>query len=124
MVDSASKGRRFCDATLVVPRRLADGGFRSPMARFADGIPPSLQRGDSAFGSRCRAIWRGTSAEEFMRRFTPLASLLIALALRVPLASAAEQQTYDVVVYGGTSGAVAAAIQAKKMGKTVVLVSP
>src|SRR6188508_703236 len=31
---------------------------------------------------------------------------------------------YDVVVYGGTCAAVTAAVQAKKMGKTVVVVSP
>ncbi len=31
---------------------------------------------------------------------------------------------YDVVVYGGTSGAVVAAVQAKVMGKSVILVSP
>ncbi len=33
-------------------------------------------------------------------------------------------QTYDVVVYGGTSAGVAAAIQAKRMGKTVIIVCP
>jgi len=31
---------------------------------------------------------------------------------------------YDVVVYGGTSGGVTAAVQAAKMGKTVVLIEP
>src|SRR5688572_31597227 len=31
---------------------------------------------------------------------------------------------FDVVVYGGTSAGVIAAVQAKKMGKTVVLVGP
>ncbi|MDG2391757.1 MAG: FAD-dependent oxidoreductase [Planctomycetaceae bacterium] len=31
---------------------------------------------------------------------------------------------YDVVVYGGTSAAVTSAVQAKKMGKSVVIVSP
>jgi len=31
---------------------------------------------------------------------------------------------YDVVVYGGTSGGVVAAVQAAKMGKTVLLVEP
>ncbi len=31
---------------------------------------------------------------------------------------------YDVVVYGGTSGAVIAAVQAKAMGRSVILVSP
>jgi len=32
--------------------------------------------------------------------------------------AAASSQTYDVVIYGGTSAGVAAAIQAKRMGKT------
>src|SRR5688500_2166693 len=31
---------------------------------------------------------------------------------------------YDVVVYGGTSAGVIAAVQAKRMGKSVVIVSP
>ena len=35
-----------------------------------------------------------------------------------------KEEVTDVVVYGGTSGAVTAAIQAKKMGKSVILVSP
>ena len=38
-----------------------------------------------------------------------------------PISRAAD---YDVVVYGGTSAAVIAAVQAKKMGKSVVVVSP
>ena len=33
-------------------------------------------------------------------------------------------ETYDVIVYGGTSSAITAAIQAKKMGKSVIVVSP
>jgi hypothetical protein len=32
--------------------------------------------------------------------------------------------SYDVVVYGGTSSGVAAAVQARRMGKTVVLIEP
>jgi NADPH-dependent 2,4-dienoyl-CoA reductase/sulfur reductase-like enzyme len=31
---------------------------------------------------------------------------------------------YDLVVYGGTSAGVAAAVQARKMGRSVVLVCP
>ena len=31
---------------------------------------------------------------------------------------------YDVVIYGGTSAAVTSAVQAKKMGKSVIIVSP
>ncbi|MDR1958259.1 MAG: FAD-dependent oxidoreductase, partial [Planctomycetaceae bacterium] len=38
--------------------------------------------------------------------------------------SRSEEYEYDVVIYGGTSAAVTAAVQVKKMGKTVVIVSP
>jgi hypothetical protein len=40
------------------------------------------------------------------------------------LARAAEPVSYDVVVYGGTSGGVVAAVQAARMGKRVILVEP
>src|SRR5215217_8155376 len=45
-------------------------------------------------------------------------------AIALLTASNARAQEYDIVVYGGTSSAVIAAVQAKKMGKTVVLLSP
>jgi hypothetical protein len=38
--------------------------------------------------------------------------------------SEAQEEAYDIVVYGGTSAAVTAAVQARQMGKSVVLVSP
>jgi len=34
------------------------------------------------------------------------------------------QERYDIVVYGGTSGGVIAAVQASRMGKSVVLIEP
>lgn len=37
---------------------------------------------------------------------------------------AGAEATYDVVVYGGTSSGVAAAVQAQRMGKSVVLIEP
>ena len=37
---------------------------------------------------------------------------------------AAEDKVHDVVVYGGTSSGVAAAVQAARMGKSVVLIEP
>jgi len=40
------------------------------------------------------------------------------------VSSALFAQTYDVVIYGGTSSAITAAVQVKKMGKSVVVVSP
>jgi hypothetical protein len=52
-----------------------------------------------------------------MRRLLPLAALLLSAAP----SSAAE---YDVVVYGGNASGVAAAVQARRMGKRVVLIEP
>ncbi len=46
---------------------------------------------------------------------------LLTLAATTLLASA---ESYDIVVYGGTSGGITAALQAARMGKTVVLVEP
>src|SRR5688572_16694289 len=57
-----------------------------------------------------------------------LKRITIALAVLVTWAaggqSARGQESFDVVVYGGTSGGITAAIQSKRMGKTVVLISP
>jgi hypothetical protein len=39
-------------------------------------------------------------------------------------ASAADEPVYDVVIYGGTSGGVAAAVQTSRMGKTAILIEP
>jgi hypothetical protein len=50
---------------------------------------------------------------------TTLHALLFALTITAPAPEA-----YDIVVYGGTSGGVAAAVQAARMGKKVVLVEP
>jgi hypothetical protein len=38
--------------------------------------------------------------------------------------AAAEEPIYDLVIYGGTSGGIAAAIQARRMGKTAIIVEP
>ena len=38
--------------------------------------------------------------------------------------SSVQKEEYDVVIYGGTSAAVTSAIQVKKMGKSVLVVSP
>ena len=46
-------------------------------------------------------------------------SLFCLLSLRLAAA-----ETYDVVIYGGTSAGVIAAVQAKKLGKSVVIVGP
>jgi hypothetical protein len=46
------------------------------------------------------------------------------LLLATALVSTAHAQDHDIVIYGGTASAVIAAVQAKKMGKSVIVVSP
>jgi len=53
-----------------------------------------------------------------MRVFAVLA------VLAVPATAPAAEKVYDVVVYGGTSAAVSAAVQTVRMGKSVIVVSP
>lgn len=54
--------------------------------------------------------------------------LLVAVSLITPsladAASTPQEQAYDVVVYGGTASAVVAAVQASRMGRSVVIVCP
>ncbi|MEM9588308.1 MAG: FAD-dependent oxidoreductase, partial [Planctomycetota bacterium] len=52
------------------------------------------------------------------------AYLLTSLLLANTNTSAAENATYDVVVYGGTSAGIATAIQVKRMGGSVVVIEP
>src|SRR5690242_17991350 len=69
-----------------------------------------------------------------MRRLIVLCFLLAGCAMHGTALTAADApaapaapgagQPYDVVIYGGTAAAVTAAVQAKKMGKTVIIVSP
>ena len=54
----------------------------------------------------------------FWSRIAP--TVLCLLGAEAALAT----ETYDVVIYGGTSAGVVAAVEAKRMGKSVVLVSP
>ena len=59
----------------------------------------------------------GTRLRAVARAALTIALLSLTSAQPVP-------PRYDVVVYGGTSAAVIAAVQATRMGKTVVIVSP
>jgi len=52
----------------------------------------------------------------------PFRSAIVAVLMSAAVAGAAD--VYDIVVYGGTSSGVVAAVQAKEMGKSVVLIEP
>ena len=50
--------------------------------------------------------------------------MLTPLLIAAALSTAAEPESFDVVIYGGTSAGVAAAVQAKRMSRSVVLLEP
>lgn len=50
--------------------------------------------------------------------------LALVFIFAAPFPASAEEHTYDIVVYGGSSGGVTAAVQAARMGKSVVLINP
>jgi ribulose 1,5-bisphosphate synthetase/thiazole synthase len=52
-----------------------------------------------------------------------LTAAIAACLLSTPL-MAENASTFDVVVYGGTSAGVTAAVQAQRMGRSVVIVCP
>lgn len=56
--------------------------------------------------------------------FAKLTSVLAALLLGGQSLHAAETFTADLVIYGGTSAGVIAAVQAKKLGKSALIVGP
>ena len=58
-------------------------------------------------------------------KFAPLAALLALGSWQLPSQSlSAPARKADVIVYGGTSAAVTAAVQVRRMGKSVIVVSP
>lgn len=55
---------------------------------------------------------------------TLLASLIVLQTLVTNVGWLRADESYDVVVYGGTSAGVTAAVQARRMGKSVVIIGP
>ncbi len=62
----------------------------------------------------------------FRLHWMGIAMLTLALGLATSSDTTATplQESADVVIYGGTSGGIAAAIQTKRMGKSVILIEP
>ena len=52
------------------------------------------------------------------------ALLVLAPSLLLAAAARGQESTFDIVIYGGTSSGVAAAVQAARMNKSVVLIEP
>jgi len=49
---------------------------------------------------------------------------LLTVGFLFPFTAQAKEKTYDIVVYGGTSAGVVAAVQARRMNQSVVLIEP
>jgi hypothetical protein len=62
--------------------------------------------------------------EPTLRNWPLWTAILLALALTTHATAAEQAEPYDVVIYGGTSSGIAAAVQVAREGKTVVLVEP
>ncbi len=70
---------------------------------------------------RLRILYSGTvKAYQKFVHLTLALSLLAGVSLKPVMAD----EEHDLVIYGGTCAAVIAAVQAKKLGKSVVIVSP
>jgi len=78
----------------------------------------------------CQRTEAELRAPAFRFRFyhvSPLSGIipvLVLLCLELLPASAAEVLESDICIYGGTSAGVAAAVQAARMGKTVIMAEP
>jgi hypothetical protein len=59
-----------------------------------------------------------------VRRFVLIVLLLVALPHGTYASAAPSESSADVVVYGGSSAGVIAAVQSARMGKTVILIEP
>ncbi|MBN2063898.1 MAG: FAD-dependent oxidoreductase, partial [Sedimentisphaerales bacterium] len=59
-----------------------------------------------------------------MSRFSVLVMSILMSVIGLPAISEAASQVYDIVVYGGSCSGITAAIQAKRMGRSVVLLCP
>jgi hypothetical protein len=56
--------------------------------------------------------------------FAPVLCLIVVSPNAAVAQSTPAPLAYDIVIYGGTSGGIAAAVQAARMGKTVVVIEP
>ncbi len=60
----------------------------------------------------------------FKKNFFTVFLSFVFLLVSHPAKSRATDKSYDIVVYGGTSAGIAAAIQSSRMGKSVVVIEP
>jgi hypothetical protein len=76
----------------------------------------------------CNLLFRTTSMSLPIRRINSVSGNLLLLLLIIPAVAFSGGpkaiRRADVIIYGGTSAAVTAAVQVRRMGKSVIIVSP
>ncbi len=96
------------------------------LTRQRAGSAPARQVMMSTSNIKCVDNNRSLSRKPLWRHITMLRSCIasILVFLSVSAVIFADEVTYDVVVYGGTSSGVAAAVQTKRMGKSAIIIEP
>ncbi|RYG35069.1 FAD-dependent oxidoreductase [bacterium] len=112
--------RPHLDAYFKMVRKVA-ASKRTVLIDNEDGWRRILDQGDEIYH---RLVPDGLhpNPQGYADVVTP--TLLKRLGVRQADALARQEEIYDVLVYGGTSAAVAAAVQVRRMGKRVLLLSP
>ncbi len=106
-------------AVPVTPRyRLFPPLRRGYLLRKASVMTLPIRHLSSPYPAALAACLLGLAA------LLPLAIVRSALAQDAAAATTLADDSYDIVIYGGTSAGVAAAVQAKRMGKSVLLIEP
>src|SRR4029079_10479405 len=126
---SAACHRRSGASTNSTRTTCASSAPRNCCGASACTTTPRRRRARSTDNSRHNkpghaSFWPGGAHGMRILSFSTCLALALAFPARPAFAAAGASEPVDVVVYGGTSAAVASAIQAKRMGKSVVIVSP
>ena len=110
--------RASCKSTFLLTKRRAGGINRSPAQE------DMTLKGHVRIRRPAAELSQETHVPTHARRSAlPIRILVLAFIVSAG-GTRAQEDVRDVVVYGGTSGGVAAAVQVKRMGKTVVLIEP
>jgi hypothetical protein len=83
-----------------------------------------LDFNSTPFPSRIGGTGKGVLLIQKMRHLVFIPLLILFSSYRNTQNNSKEVYKADVVVYGGTSSAVTAAVQVSRMGKSVIIVSP
>ncbi|MDA0676597.1 MAG: FAD-dependent oxidoreductase [Chloroflexi bacterium] len=126
---SADEGDSWSEPVIIDDSGVSDGNGGKPSLQIVYPGAAFLKEGILLFYSRdvTKNTFKTTKGETFVwteaqRALTGGVTCLLAYPAAATKAKPADE--CDICIYGGTSGGVVAAVQAARMGKSVVLVEP